>query len=156
MTGKVSEQDRAVVKKAAALMVRSPELKPTAALRELGIRSEQRIKRLRTALRTPTTHSSPQVSKPAKNPKTSARTTKPAKTAALKVQGAAVRDALVAAAKRDVDNSTTPFAPVALVVDAQFALWKNLMSWTPLGIVMNMAVANNAAAWNSMVSGRRS
>ena len=160
MPGKVSEQDRAMVKKAAALMVRSPELKPTAALRKLGIRSEERIKRLRSALKTPTAQASrqasPQISKPAV-PRTSARTPKQTKTAALKVQGASdVRDAIVAPlpAKRDFGNSTT-FAPLALVVDAQFALWQNLMRWTPVGTMINVAFSNNAAAWNLIVPRRQ-
>ena len=155
MPGKVSEQDRAVVEKAAKLMAKSPELKPTAALRKLGIRSEERIKRLRSALKTPTAKASPQVSKPAKLPKTSART--PTKTAALKVPGAAdVKDAIVAPIPASRDSvSTTPFAPLALMVDAQFALWKNLMRWTPVGTIVNVAISSNAAAWNLMVPKRQ-
>ena len=168
MVGKVSEQDRAVVKKAAALIARSPELKPTAALRKLGIRSEERIKRLRSALKKPTAQASRQVSKAA-TPKTAASVPKPTKTAALKVQGATdARDAIVAPipAKRDIDDSTVlpakranetmaPFAPMALVVNAQLALWSNVMRWTPVGIVMKMAISNNAAAWNLIVPKRQ-
>ena len=154
MPGKVSEQDRAVVEKAAALIAKSPELKPAAALRKLGIRSEERIKRLRSALKTPTAKPSPQVSKPAKLPKTSARP--PTKTAALKVHGAAdVNDAIVAPIPANRDSvSTAPFAPLALMVDAQFALWKNLMRWTPVGTMINVAISSNAAAWNLMVPRR--
>ena len=151
MPGKVSEQDRAVVEKAAKLMAKSPELKPTAALRKLGIRSEERIKRLRSALRTPTAKPSTQVSKRAKVPKTSAIA--PTKTAALKVHGAAdVKDTIVAPIPGNRDSvSTTPFAPLALMVDAQFALLENLMRWTPVGTMINVAISSNAAAWNLLV-----
>lgn len=80
MVIKISEEDQAMVKKAAALMSNSPKLKPMAALQSLGVRSKTRIGRLRAVL-TPkaTTPSNGQAKR-----KTGAAQKRP-KTAALRV-----------------------------------------------------------------------
>ena len=166
MVVKVSERDQAVVKKAAALIAKSPKLKPTAALQRLGIKSKPQIGRLRAALTTKAAASSVRKAKR----KTSDRAQELTKTAALRVTGntdvkrealasLAVtqpsadhvkREALdsVPVAQHPANHDVASFSPIALAVEAQFAFMKNVMRWTPMGMMVKMAIASNAAAWN--------
>lgn len=153
MVVKVSEQDQAVVKKAAALMSKSPSLKPTAALQRLGIKSKPRIERLRAALTT-------KVSSIRKaERKTNGKAQKPTKTAALRVAGKTdvKREALASmpVPHHAEDHDVASFSPIALAVDAQFAFLKNVMRWTPIGVMAQMAISSNAAVWNFALPKRR-
>lgn len=143
MTAKLTKQDEATITKAMQLIAENDALKPTAALRKLGLRSEDRIKRLSRVVK------QGQAQRPAKQEKAA----KPGnvKNAALRASGASSVKREPAPSPVDRAGPTSLPYPIA----AQFDFWKAMMRWTPLGVMTEIAIANNKMAMD-LIAPKRS
>ena len=130
MPDTLTKQDKATLRKAAALIAATPSLKPSAALRKLGLRSEQRINRLRRALMTKAKTSVKRKRLPV--PETARHQTVPLRTDS----SADVMSQPIEKKHRAVSLwSANP------IMAAQYEMWVTMLRWSPLGIMLGTSNA---------------
>ena len=126
MTDKLTAQDERTIAKATALIAANPSLKATAALRQLGLRSEPRIVRLRRALTAKAKSSIEE-----KHNTSRERGGQPQPLRAN--EPANVIKETVDQKQKQSQSSSWPMHQLLL---AQFDMWKTMWRWTPLGMML--------------------
>lgn len=127
MTEKLTAQDELTLRKVAALIKADPSMKATAALRHLGLRSEQRIGRLRRAL---TAKARSSIEKK----RSTGRDQGGQQPLPLRVQEANLK-------RETIEQRRSPSSswPMDHLMVAQFDMWKAMWRWTPLGMMFQNA-----------------
>ncbi len=156
MTTKKSPNARetAIVQRAVKLMATDPKLRPTAALKQCGLRSDARLRHLRNML---SSHKTTLKAETAKDSRIASRpvgfVSHQVQPARAKVSKQDILQAPVLAKVVKPEVEEVP-QPLALMVNAQLQLVNTMLRWSPFGFLIKQNMSNGLAVWNMMMPTR--